>query len=118
MRRWAALLCALPLVLLLDGCVAAVMTGHGGGRRPEAQRLDQRLTARVTAALVEAPDVAALDIRVSTYRAVVHLGGTVPSARARTRAVLLAREVEGVAYVVDELRVVAPRTPTEPLRGR
>jgi osmotically-inducible protein OsmY len=55
-------------------------------------------------------DVKPLNIDVTTSAGgVVELRGEVESAQAKTEAVRLARDVDGVTRVEDRLRVVAPR---------
>ena len=73
----------------------------------EAQRAmaNAGLTTKIKAkmALDDTIDAAAID--VDTDGTVVTLSGAVRSETARTRAVQLARETEGVTQVVDRLRV-------------
>lgn len=58
------------------------------------------------------------DVNVSTDNGVVTLRGTVDSETARTRAVALAREVDGVVDVQDQLRVDTAMAATDPDRPR
>jgi osmotically-inducible protein OsmY len=67
------------------------------------------LTAKVKAALIAAPDVSGLDIRVETSGKVVTLTGVVGNDDQRTRAEQAARHVQGVEDVVNHLAVGAAR---------
>jgi len=54
--------------------------------------------------------LAGSDVKVDAKDHVVTLSGTVPTAAGRTRAVAIAKQVEGVKRVVDNLKV-APKNP-------
>ncbi|MCK9532127.1 MAG: BON domain-containing protein [Gammaproteobacteria bacterium] len=102
MRRSALLLCT----LLLGGCATGVFIGAGEPPvASEQQQADRRLAAAVTRALVEAPDVPAMDIVVEAAAGTVILRGQVPSRAAASRAVGVARGVSGVRAVQDALTV-------------
>jgi len=82
----------------------------GGYREPEDSAAlardisDRNVETRVRIALAKDPQTAPYDaIRVRCMAGRVTLSGTVDRAQARTRAVHLARECEGVAEVVDRL---------------
>ena len=66
---------------------------------------DATLTAKVKTALLAAPDVSGLKIDVSTANNVVTLAGTVQSAEAREEAARVARGVEGVKEVRNDLAI-------------
>jgi len=90
---------------------SAPTTGIGG--RPiepgpdDILTTDPNITAQVKAKLLAHPDVAGLRIDVDTRDQVVTLTGTVRSQAEESRALQLAREVEGVMRVTDQLTVQA-----------
>ena len=92
---------------------AAPTTGVGGtptepgpGGLPPT---DSSITAQVKTKLLGDPDVGGLRIDVDTQGQVVTLNGTVRSQAEKSRAVQLAREVEGVLRVDDKLTIEARR---------
>jgi osmotically-inducible protein OsmY len=102
---------SLALVLLLAGCAGAVGSGYGqGGRAGDGRsyteaRADNTLTARVNTLLVQDRSVSAMSITVTTRDRVVTLSGEVASRAEALRAERLAASVDGVAAVVNRLRV-------------
>ncbi|MBS1189798.1 MAG: transporter [Rhodocyclaceae bacterium] len=66
---------------------------------------DATITTRVKTALVEDPNVSAMQVNVETYRGVVQLSGFVDSQANAARAVNLARQVPGVQSVKNDLRI-------------
>lgn len=84
---------------LLISCQA--MTGRTAGRNVD----DAALTASVNAALVSDKPANFTRIDVDTTNGVVALNGTVPTAEQRARAEELARRVDGVKRVVNNLQV-------------
>jgi osmotically-inducible protein OsmY len=66
---------------------------------------DGVVTAKVKAALIEDPVTKAHNINVVTFRGQVQLSGFVETDEARTRALQLARDVEGVKNVKDAMEV-------------
>jgi osmotically-inducible protein OsmY len=89
----------------------APTTGIGG--RPgepgpgDVLTTDPNITAQVKSKLLADPDVAGLRIDVDTKDHVVTLTGTVKTQAEESRALQLAREVEGVLRVTDQLTVQA-----------
>jgi hyperosmotically inducible protein len=77
---------------------------------------DAGITTAVKGKLVADDQVKAYQIDVDTRDKVVTLSGEVASAAAKTRAVDIARGTDGVANVVDNIRVTAtpPATPPTP----
>lgn len=97
---------------LLGGCGTLVLgTAPSGGYDPADGRsheqfmADANISEAVTSRLVHDATVDAMDIRVSTYRGVVTLHGTVSGSQVARRAVTLARGVPGVRRVVSDLTV-------------
>src|ERR671914_414727 len=66
---------------------------------------DAALTARVKTALVKADNISANAINVNTYRGEVVLGGFVENEAMIRRAGEVARSVDGVQVVRNDLRV-------------
>ena len=73
-------------------------------RGPVQTASDASLTAKVKTALAADELVKARNIDVDTLRGVVTLNGMVGSAAEKERAISLAKRVEGVASVKDNLR--------------
>jgi osmotically-inducible protein OsmY len=66
---------------------------------------DSRTTTRVKSAIYNEPELKVMSIHVSTEDGVVTLSGTVKSKAERTKAVQVARKVEGVKQVKNDLAV-------------
>jgi osmotically-inducible protein OsmY len=66
---------------------------------------DAKVTARVKKAIYDEPTLKVTDISVSTEDSVVSLSGAVKSRADRTKAEQVARKVEGVKRVKNELKV-------------
>jgi len=76
---------------------------------------DAGITTAVKTKLAADADVKAYQIDVDTSNKVVTLSGSVDTATAKTRAVEIARGTDGVANVVDNIRVTATAAaPTMP----
>lgn len=101
-RSWFALALAM-LILLASGC-SATATRKSTGEFID----DAAITARVKAALVADKEVSALDVNVETSRGVVQLAGFAKSQREIDRAGQVARDVNGVKSVKNDLRLKPP----------
>lgn len=66
---------------------------------------DATITAKVKTALIEDRSVAAIDINVETFKGTVQLSGFADSQAQVDKAVALAREVDGVQSVKNDVRV-------------
>ena len=66
---------------------------------------DAMVTARVKKAIYNEPSLKVTDIAVSTDKAVVSLSGAVKTRADRTKAADVARKVEGVKQVRNDLKV-------------
>lgn len=66
---------------------------------------DTTISAKVKAALAGDPDVKATDVQVETYKGTVQLSGFVDSRENIQRAIDLARRVDGVKEVKNDLLV-------------
>ena len=69
---------------------------------------DAALTAKVKTALARDPEVPAHNVNVTTYRGLVQLSGFVQNEAVARRAAELARNVDGVSDVYNDVRVIAP----------
>ncbi len=66
---------------------------------------DGVVTAKVKAALIEDPVTMAHQINVETFKGTVQLSGFVESDEARTRALQLVRDIDGVKSVKDAMEI-------------
>lgn len=96
----AALLAALMASAVMTGCSSAP-TQQSAGEAVD----DGVVTAKVKAALVADPVTKAHEITVETFKGTVQLSGFVETDEARTRALQLARDVDGVKKVKDAMEV-------------
>lgn len=73
------------------------------GRAIGEQLDDATLTAKVKAALLQAPDVKGTDVNVTTEKGVVQLSGFISTQAEIDRAMTLARTVKGVKEVHNKM---------------
>lgn len=66
---------------------------------------DKAITAKVKAALLKDPEVKALQVKVETYNGVVQLSGFVDNPEQISRAGEVAKGVEGVKSVKNDLNL-------------
>ncbi len=100
-------------LLNLAACSSLMMTGGGGTysgstgteRSTTEVARDTAITAEVKARHLDDPLVSVFDVGVSTVNGKVTLSGTVGSYEARNQAYRLARQVNGVAAVINQIRV-------------
>ena len=85
----------------LAGC-SSTPTSHSADQFTD----DAALTAKVKTALAKDSQVPAHDVNVTTYRGVVQLSGFVNNEDIARRAGEVARRVDGVRNVYNDLRVV------------
>lgn len=91
---------------LVAGALAALVAGCAGSRTSQSTGEaidDAAITTKVKAALVRDPVVSALAINVETYKGTVQLSGFARNEEERTRAVELARGVDGVKAVRNDI---------------
>jgi osmotically-inducible protein OsmY len=82
--------------------------GEVTARVAEQLRIDDALiAAKVTTGLAADRNLTALHIKVAAHAGVVTLRGPAPSAAARARAEEIARNVQGVTSVINQLDVQA-----------
>lgn len=99
MRRITALLGTLAIAVLAVAC----------------SETDAGVTTKIKSKLAADDTVKAYQIDVDTRDKVVTLSGSVDSAAAKTQAVHLARQTEGVTSVVDNIVVNVPQTSAPPM---
>lgn len=66
---------------------------------------DMAITAKVSGSLAKDPDLSAIKINVDTKDGVVTLNGPAPTAAAKDKATAIAKEVQGVTSVNNQLMV-------------
>jgi osmotically-inducible protein OsmY len=66
---------------------------------------DSAITAKVKAKLIEDPALKARDINVETYKGTVQLSGFVSSKEEASRAAAVARDINGVTSVKNDIRL-------------
>lgn len=98
-QPFAALLLAVLLGSLL-GC-ASTATQEGTGEYID----DSIITAKVKAEIFSDSSLKSAEINVETFKGVVQLSGFVNSQEAIDRAVALARGVNGVTSVKNDMRI-------------
>lgn len=86
------------LALLASGCTVVE------GRQTAGSYIDDAtITTKVKAQMVEDPQVKAIDVGVETMQGVVQLSGFVPNRDMSVRAEQIARRVDGVRGVKNDL---------------
>lgn len=90
---------AVLLVILLGGCTTLT------GKTLEQNIADASITGSVKARLAADKVTSLIRVDVDTVQGIVHLNGVVENAETRERAGELARQVQGVRRVVNNLRI-------------
>ena len=101
---------ALMHAAMLGSALLGSMVIAGCSSTPSQQSTGQAIddgvvTAKVKAKLIEDPVTKAHQINVETFKGTVQLSGFVETDQARSRALQLARDVDGVKSVKDALEV-------------
>lgn len=96
----AALCCALGGSIVAAGC-ASTPTRESLGESVD----DSLITTKVKAAFVNDNDVSALNISVETFKGIVQLSGFADNERELQRAAEIARNVDGVKSVKNDIRL-------------
>jgi len=96
--------------LLLGAMIGTSMVIAACSSTPTQQSTGQAIddgviTAKVKAKLIEDPVTKAHQISVETFKGNVQLSGFVESDQARTKALQIARDVEGVKNVKDGMQI-------------
>jgi osmotically-inducible protein OsmY len=94
-------LAAILGVLAVAGACSSTRTQQSAGEVID----DSVLTSRVKVALIDDPITQAGQINVKTYRGVVQLTGFVDSTTMKTKAGEIARSVDGVKSVRNDLEI-------------
>lgn len=100
--------------LYLTGCTTLLIGGAGAGgyavgtdeRKASIIAQDVGITASVKATLIKDSQIDAFNINVDTYRGVVTLYGHTKSSAEISKAIRLARTINGVKKVVSKLVVI------------
>jgi len=100
MKAICASLVAIALVTTTIGCAGSA-TQESTGEYFD----DTWITTKVKAALVEDSDVKAREVNVETFKGVVQLSGFVESQAAMDQAVVIARRIEGVVSVRNDMAI-------------
>lgn len=103
MRRFGKYLTSALLafaLITLVGC-ASTTSKEGTGEYFD----DSVITTKVKASILDQPMLKVLEIKVDTFKGVVHLSGYVSSTAEVNRAAEVARGVPGVKSVRNDLRV-------------
>ena len=98
-RRFAYFIGAMALAVTL-GC-ASTAKQEGTGEYVD----DTVITTKVKAAIFNEPTLKSAEINVETFKGVVQLSGFVSSTAAEHTAVVVARKVEGVKSVKNDMRL-------------
>jgi hyperosmotically inducible protein len=99
LKYLSALFFAVMLVSFL-GC-ASTAKQEGTGEYID----DSAITTKVKAAILNEPTLKVAEINVETFKGVVQLSGFVSSQAAKAKAVEVARGVNGVKSVKDDMRL-------------
>ena len=92
-------------LIILFSAAAVVLAGCASKPGQNNFFDDAMVTSRVKKAIFDEPSLKVTDISVTTENAVVSLSGAVKTRAERTKAADIARRVEGVKLVKNELRI-------------
>lgn len=99
LKRLSAIFFSIMLLTAL-GC-ASTATHEGTGQYVD----DSVITTKVKAAIFNEPSLKVAEINVETYKGIVQLSGFVSSRADMSKAVDVAREVEGVKSVKNDMQL-------------
>lgn len=100
----SALLLSFLLPLFAAGCAGMAGTNPDGSKKTAGQVVDDAtITSKVKAALLADPDIGGLKINVDTAGGVVKLKGEIKTMVLRKKAESIARGVDGVKSVDNQL---------------
>ena len=90
--------------------IALMLSALGCGSTPQQESTgqyidDSAITTKVKTAIFNEPSLKVNQISVETYKSVVQLSGFVESAASMDKAVAIARSVQGVSSVKNDMRV-------------
>ena len=92
-------------LIILFSAAAVVLAGCASKPGQNNFFDDAMVTSRVKKAIFDEPSLKVTDISVTTENAVVSLSGAVKTRAERTKAADVARRVEGVKLVRNELKI-------------
>lgn len=101
LQRILQLLVCVGLLTAFLGCTTSTRTKQSTGEYVD----DSVITTKVKSAIFNEPTLKSFQINVKTFKAVVQLSGFVDSAQTVSKAGEVARGVEGVASVENDLVV-------------
>jgi len=96
---------AIVAIFLVTGCSNKTLSPSTQESKPVRFVKDSVLTAKVKTALLQQRGLEGLEIHVNTYKGVVQLSGFVDSDMNKELAGQIARSVDGVVEVVNNLIV-------------
>jgi osmotically-inducible protein OsmY len=99
LKRFSAIFIFAAMVSAL-GCAT-----QSEPQSPGAYMGDSWVTTKVKGAILNEPSLKVLQINVETYKGVVQLSGFVDNAASRDKAAEIARKVEGVTSVKNDLQL-------------
>jgi osmotically-inducible protein OsmY len=99
LKRFSALFIVALMVSAL-GCAS-----QSEPQSPGAYMGDSWITTKVKTAIFNEPSLKVAQINVETYKGVVQLSGFVDSAASQAKAVEVARAVQGVTSVKNDMRL-------------
>jgi len=100
----SALLLSFVLPLFAAGCASMTGANPDGSKKSAGQVIDDAtITSKVKAALLADPEISGLKINVDTAGGVVKLKGEIKTMALRRKAESIARGVEGVKSVDNQL---------------
>lgn len=104
LRSFAALLVLGGGLALSSGGCSATATRKSTGEFID----DATITSKVKTAFAKDPGVKAMDVKIDTFKGTVQLNGFVNTAEEKARAEQIARSVQGVVNVQNNVTVKAP----------
>jgi osmotically-inducible protein OsmY len=99
LKRFSAIFIVAAMVSAL-GCAS-----KSEPQSPGAYMGDSWVTTKVKTAILNEPSLKVLQINVETYKSVVQLSGFVDNAASKTKAAEIARAVQGVTAVKNDLQL-------------
>jgi len=99
LKRFSAIFLVAAMVSAL-GCAS-----KSEPQQPGAYMDDSWLTTKVKTAILDEPSLKVLQINVETYKGQVQLSGFVDNAASQAKAAEIARKVEGVTSVKNDLQL-------------
>jgi hyperosmotically inducible periplasmic protein len=103
----ATMLRQVMIALLLIGFMYGCQTTPN--QTADRELTDGAVTAKVKSKLAEERPGTLTQVKVDTVKNIVYLTGTVPTNEDRARAEQVARNIDGVRNVVNNLEVLPPR---------